>query len=171
MANRNLQPICCNSPYLHVNLLERIQKFIRHTDKSWNYITPLELYQISSSPQESKLFLVDIRKREDYLKTGHVPNSINIFWQDIFSPSNLRKLPCPLHNPDYTIVLICYVGHTASQTLVLLKLLGFNVVALKFGMGISPVKEVPIRGWLDYHYPIEYVERQSPFSHDPICGH
>lgn len=170
-TSKKLQPICCKSPYLQVNLLERIQNFIKNIDQSWNYITPPELYQLLSSHQRSDLFLVDIRKKEDYLKTGHVPGSINIFWQDIFSPNNLRKLPCPLHNPNYTIVLICYVGHTASQTLVLLRLLGFTVIALKFGMGISPVKEVPIQGWLDYKYPIEHTERHSPFSHDSICDH
>lgn len=170
-TNKKLQPICCKSPYLQVNLLERVQNFIENIDQSWNYITPPELYQLLSSHERPDLFLVDIRKKDDYLKTGHIPGSINIFWQDIFSPTNLSKLPYPLHNPYYTIVLICYVDHTSSQTLVLLRLLGFNVVALKFGMGISPVKEVPIRGWLDYNYPIEHTDRRSPFIHNPICDH
>jgi rhodanese-related sulfurtransferase len=165
------QPICCNNPNLQVNLLERIDHFITSIDSNWNYITPPELYQKLQTKEHSKLFLLDIRKKEDYLKTGHIPGSINIFWKDLYQPENLKKLPCPLHNPDYTIVLICYVGHTASQTLVLLRLLGFKVVALKFGMGISPVKEVPIRGWLDYHYPLEYGEKFSRFSHDPLCDY
>jgi rhodanese-related sulfurtransferase len=165
----SLRPICCNSPLLHVNLLERIQHFIQHIDASWNYITPPELYKLLMTPARSKLFLLDIRKKEDYLRTGHIPGSINIFWQDIFQPENLKKIPCPSHHPEYTIVLVCYVGHTASQTLVLLKLLGFNVIALKFGMGISPVKEVPIKGWLDYHYPVEHSDRVSRFIHDPTC--
>jgi rhodanese-related sulfurtransferase len=167
--NMNNQPICCNYPYLYVNLLQRIQQFIGETDKSWNYITPTQLYQELYPKRNPKLFLLDIRKREDYLKTGHIKGSVNIFWQDIYNPNNLKKLPCPLHNPDQTIVLICYVGHTSSQILVLLKLLGFNVVALKFGMGISPVKEVPIRGWLDYKYPITHTPTTSPFSHQGEC--
>jgi len=170
-VHSNNQPVCCSSPSLQVNLLERIQYYIQDIDPNWNYITPPELYKILATTPRHKLFLVDIRKKEDYLRTGHIPGSINIFWQDIFRPENLRKLPCPMHHPEYTIVLICYVGHTSSQTLVLLKLLGFHVVALKFGMGISPVKEVLIKGWLDYKYPIEFSERISKFSHDPICHH
>jgi rhodanese-related sulfurtransferase len=167
--SQTYQPICCNSPQLHVNLLERIQYFIQKIDAHWNYIIPPDLYKMLKSQHHPKLFLLDIRKKEDYLNSGHIPGSINIFWQDIFHRENLKKLPCPLHQPDYTIVLICYVGHTSSQTLVLLKLLGFNVVALKFGMGVSPSKEVPIKGWLDYKYPIEYTERLSPFAHDVMC--
>ena len=36
----------------------------------------------------------------------------------------------------------------------LLKLLGYDVVSIKFGYGISPVKEIPVAGWLDYRLPI-----------------
>lgn len=163
------QPICCGQPDLYVNLLQRIQQFIGETDKSWNYITPPELYRELYPKRNPNLYLLDIRKREDYLKTGHIPGSVNIFWQDLYKPANLRKLPCPQHNPDQIIVLICYVGHTSSQSLVLLKLLGFNAVALKFGMGISPVKEVPIRGWLNYKYPLAHAPTTSKFSHTGSC--
>lgn len=163
------QPICCTYPQLNVNLLERVRKFIKSSDVNWNYITSPQLYHKIMTDQDDDLFLLDIRKKEDYLKTGHIPGSINIFWQDLYNPENLKKLPCPLHNPQYTIVIICYVGHTSSQTLVLLRLLGFNVVALKFGMGLSPVKEVLIRGWLDYQYPVEYGETLPRLSHKKLC--
>jgi hypothetical protein len=36
----------------------------------------------------------------------------------------------------------------------LLKLLGYNVVSIKFGYGLSPVMGVPIAGWLDYRFPV-----------------
>jgi rhodanese-related sulfurtransferase len=52
------------------------------------------------------------------------------------------------------IFLICYVGHTSSQILTLLKLLGYNVISIKYGYGISPIKNIPIAGWLDYGLPI-----------------
>lgn len=164
------QPICCHYPKLKVDLLKRVQEFITDTDTNWNYITPLDLHQKLVEPEtDEKLFLLDIRKKEDYLSNGHIPNSVNIFWQDLYKSQNLKKLPCPLHNPEYTIVIICYVGHTASQTLVLLRLLGFKVVALKFGMGISPVKTVPIKGWLDYNYPLDYKNTKSPFANGGLC--
>lgn len=140
----------CHNP----DLLERINQFIADTNTNWNYITSPELYQKLKTNEGDKLFLLDIRKSEDYQNSGHIPGAINIFWQDLYQPQNLRRLPCPLHEPNRTIVLICYVGHTSSQSLVLLRLLGFNVIALKFGMGISPIKEVPIRGWLGYNYPV-----------------
>jgi len=50
----------------------------------------------------------------------------------------LKKLP-----KDKTIFLICYVGHTSSQILTLLKLLGYNVVSIKYGYGLSLIKGVP----------------------------
>ena len=62
-------------------------------------------------------------------------------------PKNLAKLP---RNKE--IILICYVGHTSSQILVMLKLLGYKVRSLKFGMGVSPSKEVKIAGWTSYGY-------------------
>jgi rhodanese-related sulfurtransferase len=159
------QPICCSDPTLEVNLLTRIKYYIKTIDPDWNYITPTNLYKTLNDPRRSrKIFLLDLRKNVDYRK-GHIRGAYNIFWQDLYEPQNLKKLPCPKHNPDWVIVLICYVGHTSSQTLVLLRLLGFNVVALKFGMGISPVKDVPVRGWLDYQYPIESGENISPFAH------
>jgi hypothetical protein len=37
----------------------------------------------------------------------------------------------------------------------LLKLLGYDVVSIKFGYGLSPVKGIPVAGWLDYGLPIE----------------
>ena len=51
------------------------------------------------------------------------------------------------------IFLICYVGHTSSQVLTLLKLLNYNVISIKYGYGLSPVMGVPVAGWLDYGLP------------------
>jgi len=72
----------------------------------------------------------------------HVKGSKNIFWLNILDEKNLKKLP-----KDKPIFLICYIGHTSSQVLTLLKLLGYtNVVSIKFGYGLSPVK---VFLWLD----------------------
>jgi hypothetical protein len=37
----------------------------------------------------------------------------------------------------------------------LLKLIGYDVISIKFGYGVSPVKGVPVAGWLDYGFPTE----------------
>ena len=136
------------------NMIERIQEYMDTTDETWNYITPPQLYKSLTQPvaDEPDLFLLDIRRPKDYHKR-HIPKSFNIFWKQLFETNNLAKLPCPIHQPNTVIVLICYVGHTSSQTLTLLKLLGYHVISVKFGMGISPDPNVPIKGWIDYGYP------------------
>jgi len=127
---------------------DKISQYISKVDKNWNYITPEDLKKKIDNDQTDDLFLLDIRKPDDFQK-GHIEGTINIFWLDLFKPENLEKLP-----KDKTIVLICYVGHTASQTMTLLRLLGYNVVTLKYGMGISPVEGIPVAGWKALDLPI-----------------
>jgi rhodanese-related sulfurtransferase len=121
-----------------------LKKFVKKTKSDWNYITPEELYK----EDFSKFFLLDIRKKEDF-EEGHIKGAKNIFWMDLLKEKNLEKLP-----KDKKIVLICYVGHTASQMMVALKLLGYDAMTLKFGMGKSPVEGVPVAGWLDFGYDV-----------------
>jgi hypothetical protein len=33
-------------------------------------------------------------------------------------------------------------------------LLGYQATSIKFGYGLSPVKGVPVAGWLDYGLPV-----------------
>jgi rhodanese-related sulfurtransferase len=121
------------------DLLDQINSYIEDVDDNWNYITPKDLNKEIESGED--LFLLDIRKPENYAE-GHIENSVNIFWLDLFKPENLNQLP-----KDKKIIIICYVGHTASQVMTLLKMLGYDVAVLKFGMGKSPVAEVPVAGW------------------------
>jgi len=127
-------------------MLQRLlEGFIIDTKDNWNYILPTDLYKLIKADHD--LFLLDLRKSEDFNK-GHIKGATNIFWLDIMK--NLKNLPT-----DKKIILICYVGHTASQVLVILKLMGYDVIALKFGMGISPSKGIPVAGWLNYKYEVE----------------
>lgn len=127
-------------------LMDFLRKFIEDTKDDWNYMLPEELNKIIEKGELNKYYLLDIRRPEDY-KKGHVPGAKNIFWLDILKPENLKKLP-----KDKILIIYCYVGHTSSQVLVLLKLLGYKVVGLKFGMGISPTEGVPVAGWTDYGF-------------------
>ena len=124
------------------------KKFIESTQDDWNYITPEEYHDLSDK-EKDKFYLLDIRKPEDFAK-GHIAGAENIFWLDLFSSENLKKLP-----RDKTILVYCYVGHTSSQALVLLRALGFDVVSMKFGMGISPVEGIPVAGWLNLGYDVQ----------------
>lgn len=125
------------------DIMPYLRDYIKGVDSDWNYITPDQL----SKKDLSKLFILDIRRKEDY-KSGHIKGAKNIFWMDLLD--NLDKLP-----KDEKIYLVCYVGHTASQMMVVLRLLGYDVVALKFGMGKSPVDGVPVAGWLDWGFDVK----------------
>ena len=136
-------------------ILENLRNYIRDTKDDWNYITPLDFYHKYYNTDKNFL-LLDIRSKDVYDKY-HIKGSKNIFWMDLLKDENLKQLP----TDGRPIFLICYVGHTSSQALVLLKLLGYKAVGVKFGYGISPVFEVPVAGWLDYNYPTITTSRKT----------
>ena len=127
-----------------------LREFLKTTKDDWNYITPLDFYQKYFLPKKDYC-LIDLRDEESFKKM-HIKGAKNIFWLNILDEKNLKRLE---NLPKKHIFLICYVGHTSSQVLVLLKLLGYNVTAIKYGYGTSPVKGVPVAGWLDYRFPVE----------------
>jgi rhodanese-related sulfurtransferase len=135
-----------NTQQLDPHLLETITKFVESIGDDWNFILPTELKV--EMMKNHDYFLLDIRKQEDYAK-GHIEGATNIFWLDLMKPENLQKLP-----RDKRIIIACYVGHTASQVLVMLRLLGFDARILKFGMGKSPVIGVPVAGWENYGFDV-----------------
>ena len=134
------------------NTLELARKYIAKTENDWNYILPSEFYEKYYPKLENgtnkDFILVDLRREEDFNKF-HIKNATNIFWLNLLNESNLKKLP-----KRKKIFLICYVGHTSSQAMVLLKCLGYDVTSIKFGYGVSPSSNVKIAGWLDFNYPI-----------------
>jgi len=128
--------------------IEILRNYLKSTKNDWNYITPLDFYN-DYLLKNKDYFLIDLREEKEY-KKGHIKGAKNIFWLNILDEKNVKKLP-----KDKPIFLICYVGHTSSQVMTLLKLLGYNVVSIKYGYGLSPVKGVPVAGWLDYGLPVE----------------
>ena len=127
---------------INVNILRDYLKSIKN---DWNYITAIDFY--NKYYLKKDYFLIDLRTEKEYKKM-HIKGSKNIFWLNILDETNLKKLP-----KDKLIFLICYVGHTSSQVLTLLKMLGYNVISIKYGYGLSPIKSIPIAGWLDYKLP------------------
>lgn len=123
-----------------------LRKYLKNVKDDWNYITALDFYN-EYYLKRKKYYLIDLRGEKEYKKM-HIKGAKNIFWLNILDEKNLKKFP-----KDEPIFLICYVGHTSSQVLTLLKLLGYKVVSIKYGYGLSPVKEVPVAGWLDYGLP------------------
>lgn len=123
-----------------------LREYLHRTKDDWNYITPMDFYN-DYVVKKKDYFLIDLRSETEYNKM-HVKGARNMFWMNVLDEKNLAKLP-----KDKPIFLICYVGHTSSQVLTLLKLLGYNVTSIKYGYGLSPVQGVPVAGWLDYGLP------------------
>lgn len=92
---------------------------------------------------ESVMFL-SVRKAEDYA-AGHIETAVNIPFgkgmQEQFS-----TLPM-----DKTIIVYCYSGQTAGQTVAGLRLLGYDAVSLNSGMGVPPTDP---NGWVNQGYPV-----------------
>lgn len=80
-----------------------------------------------------ELFLLDIRKAEDY-EAGHLVNSINAPWGTSTLVDNLDSIPM-----DETVYVYCYTGQTAGQVVGLMKIAGFDSKSIKYGfkLGIS----------------------------------
>jgi rhodanese-related sulfurtransferase len=73
-------------------------------------------------------FIVSVRAPDAY-EMGHIPGAINIPWKQIAKSESLALLPT-----DQPIVVYCYTGHTGQISATVLKLLGYDVQNLKFGM-------------------------------------
>ena len=128
--------------------VHELRDYLHRTKDDWNYITPMDFYN-DYVVKKKDYFLIDLRSETEYNKM-HIKGARNMFWMNVLDEKNLAKLP-----KDKPIFLICYVGHTSSQVLTLLKLLGYNVTSIKYGYGLSPVQGVPVAGWLDYGLPTE----------------
>jgi len=124
-----------------------LREYLHRIKDDWNYITPMDFYN-DYFLKKKDYFLIDLRSEAEYNKM-HIKGALNMFWMNVLDKKNLSKLP-----KDKPIFLICYVGHTSSQVLTLLKMLGYNVTSIKYGYGLSPVQGVPVAGWLDYGLPI-----------------
>lgn len=87
--------------------------------------------------EDDDYVILSVRQAADYADC-HVPGAINIpFGKGM--QEGFADLP-----KDKTIVVYCYTGHTASQTVGILRLLGFEALNMSFGMG----SEETGVGWL-----------------------
>ncbi|WP_291632634.1 rhodanese-like domain-containing protein [Clostridium sp.] len=104
---------------------------------------PEDNYKISEKTFVEKvkadedMFILDIRQPDVYAK-GHIKGAVNAPWGTAIS-DNLDKLP-----KEKTIMVYCYTGQTAGQTVVLLNMAGFNARSVNLGwdLGISKVDGV-----------------------------
>ncbi len=91
-----------------------------------------------------KVMFLSVRKAEDFAK-GHIKGAVNIpFGKGMEQKFN--TLP-----KDKKIIVYCYTGQTAGQTVAALRLLGYDAVSMHSGMGMPST--VPA-GWLNKGYPV-----------------
>ncbi|KJS21448.1 MAG: hypothetical protein VR72_10545 [Clostridiaceae bacterium BRH_c20a] len=91
-------------------------------------ISAQELYEKAILGNDPSYYLVDIRGGSHFA-AAHITSSINIPYADTWKQLKVELLP-----KDKKIVLICYSGHTSSQTAAFWGMLGLDVVALENGM-------------------------------------
>ena len=87
---------------------------------------------------------VSVRRAEHFAE-GHIEGAINV----PFGPGmeeSFASLPA-----DKKLIVYCYTGQTAGQTVAGLRMLGYDAVSLKGGLGM-PANE-PL-GWLAHGYPV-----------------
>ncbi|MTI70661.1 MAG: rhodanese-like domain-containing protein [Firmicutes bacterium] len=83
------------------------------------------------------MFILDIRQPDVY-QEGHIKGAVNAPWGTAIS-ENLDKLP-----KDKPVMVYCYTGQTAGQTVALLNMAGFDAKSVNLGwnLGISKVEGV-----------------------------
>jgi rhodanese-related sulfurtransferase/predicted small lipoprotein YifL len=69
--------------------------------------------------------VLDVRKAEDYA-AGHIKGAVNIPFGKGMDFSDVPT--------DKQVIVTCYTGQTAGQTVAVLRMLGYNAVSLKGGM-------------------------------------
>lgn len=77
---------------------------------------------------KENMFMLDIRKKEDY-DAGHIKGSFHAEWSEVG-----EFIEEDVFGKDEQIIVICYSGQTAGQTVGILRAMGYNACSLKGGM-------------------------------------
>lgn len=100
---------------------------------------------------DSKMLLLDLRKAEDYAK-GHIKGAINVPFGKV--NEYLDKLPA-----DKDIIVYCYTGQTAGQTVAIMNMYGYNAKSLNLGFD---------KGWVvKNNFPVDTTVNQLPANVTP----
>ena len=113
----------------------------KETEYAKNNMSPKTLKELMEQGSE-EIYVVDLRSAEDYAK-GHIEGAVNLPYGKGMQ-KEFDKLPT-----DKTLVLQCYSGQTASQTMAALRIKGYNAYNLSGGMGAEGGS-----GWLGAGYTL-----------------
>ena len=123
--------------------------------KEYHVMASEVLERINSGKKD--FILIDVRMpRDKTYDQGHLPGAISVGFKDIAKPENLAKLP-----KGKDIIVYCATGHEENKVLTVLRMLGYNAYAMKWGY-MSWKTAMPsgltlkaIEGSISNSYPIE----------------
>jgi len=100
-----------------------------------NLISSSDLKQtLEDRDKAAGIYLLDTRPRVEWDSQGHIAGANWVRMQEVAEDETLNNLP-----HDKVIVCVSSTGHTAAQVATILRWLGYDAVALEFGMA----------GWTD----------------------
>lgn len=115
------------------------------------YKISLEDLKAKVDANDSSILILDIRKTEDYNK-GHIKGSVNVPFAEV--GQYIDKLPA-----DKEIIVACYTGQTAGQTVAVLNVYGYNARSLHLGVQ---------KGWVETgNYPLDTTPVSLPAQVTP----
>lgn len=96
---------------------------------SFDSVQPSEVYKKVMFGDDEDFLIVDVREM-DAFANGNIEGSINIPYSLSAEQSLIENLP-----KEKKLIVVCYSGHTASQTAALWNMLGYNAIPMEYGMG------------------------------------
>ncbi|MEJ2209835.1 MAG: rhodanese-like domain-containing protein [Anaerolineae bacterium] len=145
-----------------------VQRTAESALSGWSPVMSADaLYEnLNDGDSSNDPFIVSVRSAEHYA-LGHIPGAINIPWKELAKPENLAKLPT-----DRQIVTYCYTGHTGQVAATALRLMGYDVINLKFGiMGWTQNDQVLVATRFgpdtdQRDYPLETTPNEATETYD-----
>jgi len=93
---------------------------------------------------DDSIVFLSIRSGDDFAE-GHIEGAINIPWGNEMQ-KDFDVLPM-----DKIIIVYCYSGQTAAQTVAAMRLMGYDAVSLNGGMGVETNDPI---GWVNSGYEL-----------------
>lgn len=106
--------------------------------------TPNNIVAASKAMDVNDAVIVSIRTAEDFAK-GHIEGAINIPFGENMQ-ADFDQLPM-----DKKVLVYCYSGQTAGQTVGVLRMMGYDAASIKSGMGTAGTAG---SGWGNEGFPV-----------------
>ncbi|MCE5236122.1 MAG: rhodanese-like domain-containing protein [Clostridiaceae bacterium] len=133
-------------------VLAFVQEYFKSVDANANFQTPPA--EADTLSQSGDAMILDIRSAEDYA-AAHIEGAVNLpYGKDM--QLGFADLP-----KDEKIIVACYSGQTAGQTVAVMRALGFNAYSMQFGMAGA-------KGWTYYVKTSAANKYFAEFTENPV---